>query len=207
MRKKLGAICMIVGVFLLIGALALLIFNTAESNRAKQSSTKVVSQLKDSIADSENQQETSPSEPSTTTKTSQMHEVEIDGYDYIGYLTIPSQGLELPVMSSWDYQRLKVAPCRYSGTITDKNLVVIAHNYSSHFGNLDQLELEDEVLFTDTKGVVTTYQVACVDVVPPSSAEEVVSGDFDLALVTCTYGGKTRFVVYCDEVIVKRNDL
>ncbi len=199
MRKSIGIVCMTVGILLLIGALTLLIWNNVESSKAEQSSNEVVSQLKDAITDSEKQSENSSDVSDTPTKERQTTEIEIDSYDYIGYLSIPALGLELPVMSSWDYQRLKVSPCRYSGNITDKNLVVIAHNYSGHFGNLDQLQFEDEVLFTDVTGEVTTYQVACVDVVPPSSAEEVVSGDFDLALVTCTYGGKTRFVVYCDE--------
>lgn len=199
MRKSIGIVCMTVGILLLICALTLLIWNNVESSKAEQSSIEVVSQLKDAITDSEKQSENSSDVSDTPTKERQTTEIEIDRYDYIGYLSIPALGLELPVMSSWDYQRLKVSPCRYSGNITDKNLVVIAHNYSGHFGNLDQLQFEDEVLFTDVTGEVTAYQVACVDVVSPSSAEEVVSGDFDLALVTCTYGGKTRFVVYCDE--------
>lgn len=201
MRKAIGIVCMTVGILLLIGALTLLIWNNVESSKAEQSSIEVVSQLKDAIPDGEKQSENSSDVSDTPTKERQTTEIEIDDYDYIGYLSIPALELELPVMSSWDYQRLKVSPCRYSGNITDKNLVVIAHNYSGHFGNLDQLQFEDEVLFTDVTGAVTAYQVACVDVVPPSSAEEVVSGDFDLALVTCTYGGKTRFVVYCDEDI------
>lgn len=204
MRKTFGAVCMIAGVVLIVGALALLIFNNIESNKAEQSSSKVVSRLKDTItdtADSANQKETSATKPSDSTKKAQLSEVEIDSYSYIGYLSIPSQGLELPIMSQWDYQRLRVAPCRYSGNISDNNMVVIAHNYRSHFGNLDQLEIEEEVFFTDMNGDVTKYEVITFDVVPPTSAEEVVAGDFDLALVTCTYSGKTRFVVYCDEVI------
>lgn len=201
MRKTFGVVLMIVGALLLVGALVLFICNQAEANCAKQSSIEVVSQLKDAIPDGEKQPENTSDVSDTPTKERQTTEIEIDDYDYIGYLSIPALGLELPVMSSWDYQRLKVSPCRYSGNITDKNLVVIAHNYSGHFGNLDRLQFEDEVLFTDVTGAVTAYRVACVDVVPPSSAEEVVSGDFDLSLVTCTYGGKTRFVVYCDEVI------
>ena len=36
-----------------------------------------------------------------------MPTVEIDGY-----LSVPSVGLELPVMAEWDYDRLKTAPCR-----------------------------------------------------------------------------------------------
>lgn len=201
MRKAIGIVCITVGILLLIGALTLLIWNNVESSKAEQSSIEVVSQLKDAIPDGEKQSENSSDVSYTPKKERQTTEIEIDSYDYIGYLSIPALELELPVMSRWDYQRLKVSPCRYSGNITDKNLVVIAHNYSGHFGNLDRLQFEDEVLFTDVTGDVTTYQVACVDVVPPSSAEEVVSGDFDLALVTCTYSGKTRFVVYCDEAI------
>lgn len=203
MRKTFGVLFMIVGALLLVGAMVLFICNQSEANHAKQSSIEVVSQLKDAIPDIEYQSE-SPSDVSDTpTKEIQTTEIEIDDYDYIGYLSIPALGLELPVMSQWSYDNLKVSPCRYSGNIADKNLVVIAHNYSGHFGNLDRLQFEDEVLFTDVTGAVTAYQVACVDVVPPSSAEEVVSGDFDLALVTCTYGGKTRFVVYCDEAITR----
>lgn len=200
MRKKFGAFCMILGALLLFSAVFLLIYNHVEASKAGQSSAQVVSQLKDVIPDSENQPTDPVAEPDIS-KANPMETVEIDGYDYIGYLRVPLLGLELPVVSGWDYQALQVAPCRFSGSVAQKNLVVIAHNYSSHFGNLDQLQFEDEVLFTDVTGAVTAYRVDCVDVVPPSSAEEVVSGDFDLALVTCTYGGKTRFVVYCDEDI------
>ncbi|MBQ8538740.1 MAG: sortase [Ruminococcus sp.] len=200
MKRKLGVVCMIVGAVLLLGALALLTFNHTQAQKAQQFSSKAVTELKNTIADNKNKKTDSSDFSGTTTDNEQINEVRIDGYSYIGYLSIPSQGLELPVMSGWDYDKLNIAPCRYSGTVEEENLVVIAHNYSSHFGNLDQLGVTDEVLFTDINGDVTIYQVACVDVVPPSSANEVVSGDFDLTLVTCTYGGKTRFVVYCDEL-------
>ena len=76
--------------------------------------------------------------------------------------------------------------------------MLVAHNYLSHFGALEQLQLGDEVLFTEMDGTVTAYQVAAIDVVAPVAVEEVTSGAFDLALVTCTYGGKSRLVVYCD---------
>ncbi len=40
----------------------------------------------------------------------EMTVVEIDGYGYVGVLTIPALELELPVMSEWDAARLKIAP-------------------------------------------------------------------------------------------------
>ena len=128
----------------------------------------------------------------------QMTEVTINGYPYIGYLSIPDLGLELPVMSQWSESRLKIAPCRYSGTTMERNLVLVAHNYRTHFGYLGRLQQGDPVLFTDMEGDITCYQVAATDVVQPEAVEEVTMGAFDLALVTCTYGGKTRLVVYCD---------
>ena len=45
-----------------------------------------------------------------------MPTAQIDGYDYIGTLTIPALELELPVMAQWDYDRLTIAPCRQFGT-------------------------------------------------------------------------------------------
>ena len=200
MKKTFGAVCMAIGALLIAGALSLFIYNLAEADRAEKFSIQAVSQLKSVISDNENQNVPPVFEPGTTTEQISMAELEIDGYSYIGDLSIPSHSLELPVISQWDYDKLQVAPCRYSGSISEKNLVLIAHNYSSHFGNLDQLEFEDEVRFTDAEGVATYYRVVSIDVVPPASAEEVTAGNSDLALVTCTYSGKTRLVVYCDEV-------
>lgn len=202
MKKIFGAVCIALGAVLLLGALALFIWNQAEARRAEHSSAEAVAFIKDVIT--KNEEPTEYSEPDVQSgllpsESKGMSEVEINGYSYIGYLSVPSQELELPVMSSWDYEKLQVSPCRYSGNISDENLVLIAHNYSSHFGPLDQLEFNDEVFFTDVKGDITDYCVALVDVVPPTSAEEVTAGDFDLTLVTCTYSGKTRLVVYCNE--------
>ena len=58
---------------------------------------------------------------------------EIQGYDYIAVLYIPVLELELPVMDQWDYTRLTVAPCRYTGSIYSNDLVIAGHAYEPHF--------------------------------------------------------------------------
>ena len=203
MKKTLGAVCMAIGMALLIGALSLFLWNRAESVRAEESCAAAIPLLNAAIAEKKELEATVPVQPGTPVELLPpeervMTEVEIDGYLYIGYLSIPACGLELPVLSQWDYAKLQIAPCRYSGTTIEENLVVVAHNYYSHFGLLDQLRLGDEVMFTEMDGTVNAYRVAAVDVVAPVAVEEVTSGAFDLALVTCTYGGKSRLVVYCD---------
>lgn len=91
-----------------------------------------------------------------------MTQVRIDGYDYIGCLTIPSLDLELPVMSDWDYTRLKIAPCLYYGSLETDNMVIAAHNYDCHFGRLSQLNIGDEIIFTYMNSVVCRYRVGDV---------------------------------------------
>lgn len=130
----------------------------------------------------------------------EMDELVVDGYAYIGYLSIPDLGLELPVMADWDYPRLKIAPCRYTGTVQGGDLVIMAHNYTKHFGKLSKLKPGNTVLFTDVNGVTTVYEVVTQDVLQPTAVDRVTSAEYDLVLFTCTYGGRTRVTVYCDRV-------
>ena len=127
-----------------------------------------------------------------------MTEVEINGYGYIGYLSIPTLKLELPIMADWDYGRLQIAPCRYAGTLRGNDLVLMAHNYASHFGRISELSAGDRVIFTDMDGVSTVYIVVGRDVLDPGAVEEMTAGHYDLTLFTCTYGGASRVTVYCD---------
>jgi sortase A len=135
-----------------------------------------------------------------TEEDKEMTEVEIDGNLYIGYISIPSIRMELPVMSDWSYPKLKIAPCRYNGSIRGEDLVLMAHNYKSHFGPISQLKIGDEVFFTDMDGNTTAYEVVGKDVLDPTAVEVMTSGEYDLTLFTCTYGGASRVTVYCDLV-------
>ena len=122
----------------------------------------------------------------------------IDGYLCIGCLSIPSLGLELPVMSDWSYPQLKLSPCRYSGSTGTGDLVICAHNYARHFGKLKTLSEGAEVYFTDMDGMTRRYEVAAVEILPPTDLENMTAGEYDLTLFTCTYGGQSRVTVRCD---------
>ena len=126
-----------------------------------------------------------------------MPAVEIGGGAYIGVLELPSLGLELPVMETWSYPNLRVAPCRYSGSAYQDDMIVAAHNYKTHFGQLKELRPGDEVRFTDTEGNVFRYAVAELETLGKYDVEEMTSGDWDLTLFTCTYGGQSRVTVRC----------
>ena len=205
MRTKLGALCMVLGVLLMLGSLGLLVYNQKEAAEAERVSAAVMPVLMEKI---QQERETEPTEPPVqqipealrTAADLKMTEVEVDGHTYIGCLYIPSLGLELPVMSDWSYSKLRVAPCRYSGTALGGDLVLMAHNYKRHFGGISQLTEGEWVYFTDADGAVYCYEVMALDVLDPGAVEEMTAGDFDLTLFTCTYGGKSRVTVFCDRV-------
>ena len=199
---------MFLGAVLIFGALSLFLRNRHEAEEAGASRQVVLPQLMEVIEESGQ----TDSEPITYEQpvgtpvefldpaAFEMTEVQINGYAYIGYLSIPKLNLELPIMADWDYNRLRVAPCRYVGSVRGEDLVIMAHNYASHFGSLSKLTEGDSVVFTDMDGVVTAYQVVGRDILDPYAVEEMISGEFDLTLFTCTYGGQSRVTVYCDIV-------
>lgn len=207
MKRKLGTVLMIFGAVLVILALSLFLSNQREQTQAQESVERVLPQLREQIREHLSTKSASDSDAAVeipqellTPQDLEMTEVEIGGYGYIGFLSIPALNLELPVMSGWDETRLKIAPCRYSGTLRGEDLVIMAHNYTTHFGRLRSLSEGDSVAFTDMAGNVTQFQVVGVDILAATAVEEMTAGDFDLTLFTCTYNGQNRVAVYCDRV-------
>ncbi len=128
----------------------------------------------------------------------EMPTVESGGIRYIGELRVPELGLELPVISSLSSQFLRTAPCRYSGSAYNDTMVIAAHNYISHFGRLNQLSQNSEIVFVDVGGNEFVYRVAELEVLQPYDVKQMKENDHDLTLFTCTIGGRSRVTVRCD---------
>lgn len=190
---------MVTGILLICASVSVILYNTSLQRNALLKSSSVLAQLVPEIP------EPNPSpyagiEAEIADNDGEMTVVEIDGYGYVGYIRIPALGLELPVMSEWDYGRLKIAPCRQYGTARGKNLIIAAHNYDCHFKNIGNLQPGDVVSFTDMDGNVYTYNVCLVEYLYPNDGNAMVYTDWDLTLYTCTYGGAKRITVRCERI-------
>ena len=126
-----------------------------------------------------------------------LKSIMLDGASYIGVLSIPKLDLNLPVNKTWSYPELKRTPCRYSGGIEEGSLVVAAHNYRSHFRNIDRLGAGEAVTLTDAEGNRHSYETAKLEIVAPTSVDAVVNSEYDLTLFTCTSDGNSRIVLRC----------
>lgn len=211
MPKKAGIIFVTLGVVLILSALLFFLYNGLEDRRAGQQAESLMDEIHSAMTE-ETDPTIKPTEIGieitmpTETLPAEMPVVMIDGYDYIGYLSIPALELELPVMAEWDYSRLKIAPCRHFGSSRTDDLVIAAHNYKTHFGSLSKLESGAEVIFTDMDGIENRY-VLMKDpkTLAPDAVDAVQNSGYDLVLYTCTPGGATRVVAFCDRVMEEVN--
>ena len=202
-KRKLGNIFIALGVLLILGAGGLYTYNVLEERRADAEANKIALELVEDIRLAP--EETRPVVMSEEELYNQMNgvldltmdTVEIDGHEYIGVLSIPSLDLQLPVMAEWSYPSLRIAPCRYIGSVGGNNLVIAAHNYKRHFGMLKTLGMGEEVAFTDVHNVTTVYEIAEIEELQPTDIKDMTVSDFDLSLFTCTYGGRLRYTVRC----------
>lgn len=192
----------ITGLLLIAAALGLTVYNLYENVRAMESASQVVEQLAQITPETKPQiseEETVPEETARETPGEMPFKI-VNGEQYIGTIKLPKYQLALPVISQWSYPRLKIAPCRYEGSIYTDDLIISAHNYLSHFGRLVELEPGDEVLFTDVDGNTVEYVVVMQETLEETDISKMSAGDWDLTLFTCTVGGTYRVTVRCDRV-------
>ena len=197
MRRCIGIACIFLGIICILSSVGFLVYNQWEDKNAQETAQNFIKDVQ-SIID-----EKQPEQPSTDDDKkvpAEMPTVKVDGYDCIGILSIPALDLELPVLTDWSYTKLKKAPCHYYGTYYEKDFVIAAHNYKSHFGKLSQLQTGDIVFFTDVNGVAYYYKVALLETLPEQATKEMITSGFDLSLYTCTTGGTGRVTVRCNSL-------
>ncbi|MDD5927777.1 MAG: sortase [Firmicutes bacterium] len=198
MKLKKGSIFIIIGLLLLVAALLLTCFNLYDQFRGERSVDNIMDKM--ILKNREHSLQEGEIPDYILNPDMEMSVETIDGRDFIGTLEIPSLNLNLPIISQWSYGNLRVAPCRYDGSAYKNDMILAAHNYPSHFGNLKYLKEGEYVIFTDADGNKFTYTAVVRETLMPTAVNEMLSkeeDDWDLTLFTCTVGGRSRVVVRC----------
>jgi sortase A len=204
MRKWFGISCIFLGVLCILSAIGFIAYNRWEDQNAQYIAQDLLEDVQ-SIIHTPQPEQTLPDETVSLPDDAEnipaeMATVEVGGYDCIGILSVPVLNLELPVLTEWSYAKLKKAPCHYYGSYYEKDFVIAAHNYQSHFGRLSQLQTGDIIIFTDAGGADHYYQVVLLETLPATATEEMIASGFDLSLYTCTPGGASRVTVRCSSI-------
>lgn len=205
-KPILGKIFIIIGIFLIIASITMFFNNQyKEINAGKKSEIALdiiknnLEQINENDTNNENILNNINNQENISTEKN-MKTTNINGYDYIGTLTIPTLNLELPIMSEYDYNRLEIAPCRYYGSIHTNDLIICAHSYKTHFKYINKLKQKDLIIFTDIEGNNYIYEVLETEILNPKQVSEMINNDFDLTLYTCTNDGQNRITIRCNQI-------
>lgn len=185
MNKK-GFILVYIGIFLICSSFVLQMYNTYQNRNAGIIANKTYKEITKTLLKVNDDIDT--------------NSITIDGNDYIGTILIPTLGLELPIMSDWDNEKMKIAPCRYYGSIYTNDLVLCSHSYDNLLGNIKDLNISDLVVITDIKKEHYIYKVEVIEVLGPDDVTEMIESDFDLTLYTCTKDNLNRVTVRLNRV-------
>lgn len=204
-KKKSGRILILIGVLLIAAALGKAAYNIWDGVRAGRESQEIAQQLLHEIPKDSDTEDAKPADTGEQDanadeekNSEKITTVELDGTQYLGLLNIPSLDLQLPVMAEWNYENLRTAPCRYTGSVSDNNLVIAGHNYSGHFQDLKTLEHGDAVVLTTAAGEKISYTVDHIETLGAQEISTMITADnWELTLFTCTVGGKSRYAVRC----------
>jgi sortase A len=201
---------MIAGVLLLASAVLLLFYYRHEASQVSAAAQAALTEVKQQISERSAAQKTelaaqaaSSSAAASSSQAAQeeqrtgMTVVNVNGYDYVGYLYIPALTLQLPVMADCSLKLMSVAPCRQFGSTWTDDLVIAGHNYQENFGEIQNLKSGDVVHFTDMDGNEIIYLVKEIQLVSPRDVDKAKNSGYDLVIYTCTYGARYRVLVCC----------
>lgn len=203
-RKKRapGFFFFLIGGLLLLTAAVFTAINLVEAEQARRATAVLIDALPSELS------EELSARPSLEAKDSSkrpepdwpMPQRIVNGEEIIGVIEIPRTGLMLPVLSSWDYDKLKRYPCYYHGSIYRKDAVFCSHDYPFQFGGLNVLEDGDEARFLDADGNLFTYAFREQEYLQPTDVEAMTfKDDWDLTLFTCAYNGLARYAYRFEE--------
>ncbi|MCI6604099.1 MAG: sortase [Clostridiales bacterium] len=203
-RKKRapGFFFFLIGGLLLLTAAVFTVINLVEAEQARRAAAALIDALPSELS------EELSVRPSLEAKDSSkrpepdwpMPQRIVNGEEIIGVIEIPRTGLMLPVLSSWDYDKLKRYPCYYHGSIYRKDAVFCSHDYPFQFGGLNVLEDGDEARFLDADGNIFTYAFREQEYLQPTDVEAMTfKDDWDLTLFTCAYNGLARYAYRFEE--------
>jgi len=197
-RKVRGVILIVVGLLLVVGGIGLFAFYDHQDQMAGRNSEIILTELRGY------QEDGLQVRSAVLYGEDNMHEQTLEdetvltyaGYNILGTVWIPSVEIELPVLADRNEALLDVAPCCYSGSISGGDMIVMGHNYKSHFNPLHRVEIGAMVQLEDIHGIIYQYEVAKIEYLHKNEGKKLAS-EYPLTLFTCTAGGQNRLIVRC----------
>ena len=126
-----------------------------------------------------------------------MPSLEIDGEDFVAIIGVPKFGVELPVYGEWDKSKVSRFPCRYTGSIYDKSLIIGGSDAKGQLDFSKTVSIGDSVFVTDMTGKRYSYTVTWVQSTDDVSSDALMGMEADLLLFTKNSSSLDYTVITC----------
>ena len=187
--RLIRRICIIAGVVLLIAATSLLIFWQTAIRTAEEKSRVYVENMMSIIPQPES---AVPTERLDNT----MSCLAIDGVDLIGILEMPRYASTEPIRGDWG--RLTDGPCRFSGSVYDRTIVVGATSQAGQYDFYRDISVGDAVYFTDVEGHRYSYEIVDMRYASHADKDSLSQVDADLTLFIKNVYDFEYLIVFCN---------
>lgn len=205
-RQKRGLVLLAVGMLLVLSSLGIYLAQQQEDAAAGQTAAVLLQQLENRTPSVDVQPQDDNDAPADAQPDSDNYELadpvlpekKYMGYTLLGSISVPSVGIQLPILDQWSEAMLKIAPCRYTGSISGGNMIIMGHNYKSHFNPLHKVKVGAEVEIENTIGRTFRYRVAKIEYLHRTEGERLPSEEYPLTIFTCRPGGLERIILRCE---------
>ena len=180
----------VVGILLVVAALALLSHNLLMSGQAGADAADVLLRVEQQMPDERRVF-------SGQASGERMAMVQVDGHSYVGILEFSRFDVRLPVLAEHEEGLDELAPRVYGGSATDGTLVIAGNNSQSQFGDLNRFNEGDAVVFTDVSGQEFHYRVTTFESFDNDEMGLISAGsdNWDLTLFSASFSGQSQVVV------------
>ena len=174
-RRKLSAICLILGAALVITAGVAFAAEHFSEKQAKKDAAVILQQT---VALLPQRTDRVPQERGNNA----MASMEMDGVNVAGVVEVPKYGLQLPLASAWDTGLVVSMPCRFGGSIYDSSLIIGAVDSEGQFSFASRMEVGDTIVLTDMEGGRYTYRVEAIQHSKHAGRSKLEAGDYALTI-------------------------
>lgn len=135
-------------------------------------------------------------------------QVEYEGYNVVGIISIPAIGIEYPILDTTNEKTMKVAITKFWGNDVNElgNFTMAGHNNKdgTMFGKTKRLNIGDKIEMTDLTGKTLEYEIFDQYLIDPndvSCVNSVKKNTREVTLITCANGRSNRLITKAREVI------
>ena len=111
-----------------------------------------------------------------------MPAMEIEGLNIAGIIDLPDQGYKAVFRSTWDADHARALPCRYTGSVYNRTLVIGAYGGAGQFDFAHRLEAGQTLYVTDMEGGRYRYAIERIEHAKRINEKKLTSGDWDLTV-------------------------